>query len=194
MIASLSRGNANLGELKTRGLDLTFAYRFPRTVAGQFNVRSESTYTDTFRIKSNATANWENDAGEFTYNRVKSNLTLDWNLGNWSATLASRYYSGVKVHCWSAANNEECSNPNDPASWGTGYTKFGAMVYSDLSIGYALPWKAKLLAGANNVFDRKPRIVYDANSSFANGTSSSSSVDPQMPIDRLFYVRYNQSF
>ena len=194
MIATLSRGNANLGELQTRGFDLTFAYRFPRTAFGRFDVRSESTYTDTFRIKSNATANWENDAGEFTYNRVKSNLTLDWNLGNWSATLASRYYSGVKVHCWSAANNEECSNPNDPVSWGTGYTKYGAMVYSDLALGYALPWKAKLLVGANNVFDRKPRIVYDANSSFANGTSSSSSVDPQMPIDRLFYVRYNQSF
>jgi iron complex outermembrane receptor protein len=194
MIASLSRGNANLGELQTKGIDLSFAYRFPRTPLGQFNVRSESSYTDTFRIKSTATANWENDAGEFTYNHLKSNLTLDWNLGNWSATLASRYYSGVKVHCWSAANNEECSNPNDPASWGTGYTKLGAMVYSDLSLGYALPWKAKLLAGANNVFDRKPRIVYDAGTSFVNGTSAASSVDPQMPIDRLFYVRYSQSF
>jgi iron complex outermembrane receptor protein len=194
MIASLSRGNANLGELQTKGLDLTLAYRFPRTALGQFNVRSESTYVDTFRIKSTPTSTWENDAGEFTYNRVKSNLALDWNLGNWSATLASRYYSGVKVHCWSAANNEECSNPNDPASWGTGYTTFGALVYSDLSLGYALPWKAKLLVGANNVFDRKPRIVYDANTSFVNGTSASSAVDPQMPIDRLFYVRYNQSF
>ena len=194
MIASLSRGNANLGELQTKGFDLALAWRFPRTALGQFNVRSESTYVDTFRIKSTPTSGWENDAGEFTYNRVKSNLALDWNLGNWSATLASRYYSGVKVHCWSAANNEECSNPNDPASWGTGYTKFGAMVYSDLSVGYALPWKAKLLAGANNVFDRKPRIVYDASTSFVNGTSASSAVDPQLPVDRLFYVRYNQSF
>jgi iron complex outermembrane receptor protein len=194
MIATLSRGNANLGELQTKGIDLTFAYRFPRTAAGQFNVRSESTYTDTFRIKSAATSAWENDAGEFTYNRLKANLTLDWNLGNWSATLASRYYSGVKVHCWSAANNEECGNPTGPASWGTGYTTLGAMVYSDLSLGYALPWKAKLLAGANNVFDRKPRIVYDAGTSFVNGTSASSAVDPQMPVDRLFYVRYSQSF
>jgi iron complex outermembrane receptor protein len=194
MIASLSRGNANLGELRTKGVDLTLAWRLARTAFGQFNVRSESTYTDTFRIKSTSTSSWENDAGEFTYNRVKSNLALDWNLGNWSATLASRYYSGVKVHCWSAANNEECSNPNDPASWGTGYTTFGAMVYSDLSVGYALPWKAKLLVGANNVFNRKPRIVYDASTSFVNGTSASSAVDPQMPIDRLFYVRYNQSF
>ncbi|WP_322403800.1 TonB-dependent receptor plug domain-containing protein [Massilia luteola] len=194
MISTLARGNANLGELQTRGVDLTFAYRFPRTAFGQLSVRSESTYTDTFRIKSTATSDWENDAGEFTYNRVKSNLTLDWNLGNWSATLASRYYSGVKVHCWSAASNEECSNPNDPASWGTGYTTLGAMVYGDLSVGYALPWKARLLVGANNVFDRKPRIVYDASTSFVNGTSASSAVDPQMPIDRLFYVRYNQSF
>ncbi|MCS0629804.1 TonB-dependent receptor [Telluria mixta] len=194
MITSLSRRNANLGELQTKGFDLALAYRFPRTAFGQFNVRSESTYTETFRIRSTPASNWDNYAGEFTYNRVKSNLALDWNLGNWSATLASRYYSGVKVHCWSAANNEECSNPNDPASWGTGYTKFGAQVYSDLSLGYALPWQAKLLVGANNVFDRKPRIVYDANTSFVNGTSASSAVDPQMPIDRLFYVRYNQSF
>jgi len=194
MITSLSRGNANLGELQTKGIDLTLAWRFPRTALGWFNVRSESTYTDTYRTKSTATADWENDAGEFTYNRLKSNLALDWNLGNWSATLASRYYSGVKVHCWSAANNEECSNPNDPASWGTGYTRLGAMVYSDLSVGYVLPWKGKLLAGANNLFDRKPRIVYDANTSFVNGTSASSAVDPQLPIDRLFYVRYNQSF
>ena len=194
MIASLSRGNANLGELQTRGVDVTVAYRFARTALGQFNVRSESTYVDTFRIKSTPTSSWENDTGEFTYNRVKSNLALDWNLGNWNATLASRYYSGVKVHCWSAASNEECSNPNAPASWGTGYTTFGAMVYSDVSVRYALPWKAKLLVGANNAFDRKPRIVYDASTSFVNGTSASSAVDPQLPIDRLFYVRYNQSF
>ncbi|PQO92509.1 TonB-dependent receptor [Massilia phosphatilytica] len=194
MISTLSRGNANLGELQTKGLDLAVAWRFPRTAVGQFDVRSESTYVDTFRTRSMTTSDWQNNAGEFTYNRLKSNLALDWNLGNWSATLASRYYSGVKVHCWSAASNEECSNPNDPASWGTGYTKLGAMVYSDLALGYALPWKAKLLVGANNVFDRKPRIVYDANTSFVNGTSASSAVDPQMPIDRLFYVRYNQSF
>jgi iron complex outermembrane receptor protein len=124
---------------------------------------------------------------------VKSNLALDWNLGNWSATLASRYYSGVKVHCWSAPANVECSNPNDTASWGTGYSKLGAMVYSDLSVGYALPWKGKLLVGANNVFNRKPIVVYDAASSLG-GNSSSSAVDPERPIDRFFYVRYNQQF
>jgi iron complex outermembrane receptor protein len=192
-ISSLSRGNANLGELGTKGFDLAVGYRLPRTAFGQFNVRSESTYVDSYRIKSSATADFVNYAGEFGINRIKSNLTLDWNLGNWSATLTSRYHSGVKVHCWSASTNVECSNPNDTASWGTGYSKLGAMVYSDLSIGYTLPWKGKLLAGANNVFNRKPIVVYDAGSAYG-GNSSSSSVDPERPIDRFFYVRYNQQF
>jgi iron complex outermembrane receptor protein len=190
-IASLSRGNANLGQLATRGVDVTVSYRFPRTGLGQFSVRSESTYVDTFKIKSTADAAWVSYAGEFGYNRVKSNLSLDWNLGNWNATLTSRYYSKVKTHCWTST--VECSNPYEKVSWGTGYNRQGAMVYSDLAVGYTLPWKARLLAGANNVFNRKPIVVYDANSSYG-GDSSSSSVDPERPLDRFFYVRYNQSF
>jgi len=194
MISTLSRGNANLGELSTKGVDLTFAYRLPRTPYGQFGIRSESTYVDSFKIRSTATADPTEYAGEFSYNRVKSNLALDWTLGNWSATLATRYYSGVKVHCWSAVRNEECSNPNAKTSWGTGYAELGSMSYSDLSIAYALPWKAKIMVGANNVFDRKPIVVYDSNTTYTWGTSSSSSVDPERPIDRFVYVRYNQSF
>jgi len=192
-ISSLSRGNANLGELATKGIDLTFAYRFPRTAYGQFGVRSESTYTDRYEIKSTATSNFVNYAGEFGINRVKSNLALDWNMANWNVTLSSRYYSKVKVHCWSAVNNLECSNPNDTASWGTGYSRLGSMTYNDLSIGYTLPWKGKLLVGANNVFNRKPIVVYDAGSTYG-GPSSAAAVDPERPIDRFFYVRYNQAF
>ena len=191
MIASLARGNANLGELRTRGFDLTFAYRFPRTRLGQFDLRSDSTYVDRYAIKNTATAAWIDYAGEFGYNRLKSNLTLDWNQGNWSATFASRYYCGVKTPCWSST--VECSEPGAPARWGTDYNRKGRMVYSALALGYALPWKGRLLVGANNVFDRKPVITYDASSAFG-GNSSSSAVDPERPLDRFFYVRYNQSF
>ena len=194
MISSLSRGNANLGELSTKGVDLAVSYRLPRTPYGLFGIRSESTYVDSFKIRSTATSDPIEYAGEFAYNRVKSNLSLDWSLGNWSATLSTRYYSGVKVHCWSAVRNEECSNPSAKTSWGTGYAELGSMSYSDLSIAYALPWKAKIMVGANNVFDRKPIVVYDSNSTYTWGTSSSSSVDPERPIDRFVYVRYNQSF
>ncbi|HEX8785610.1 MAG TPA: TonB-dependent receptor [Telluria sp.] len=190
-IVNLSRGNANLGELGTKGFDFSFNYRFPRQTYGQFVVRSDSTYVDSYRIKSTATSDWVNYAGEYGLNRVKSTLALDWGLGNWNATLTSRFYSHTKTHC--VFSGDPCSNPDDAASWGTGYNRLGNIVYSDLSIGYTLPWKGKLLAGANNVFNRKPIIVYDANSNFG-GTSSSSSVDAERPLDRFFYVRYTQSF
>jgi iron complex outermembrane receptor protein len=127
--------------------------------------------------------------GDWSFSRLKSNLGLDWSLGNWNATLAGRYYSGIKDRCWNVSQKIECSNPDDKNSGGgTGYNKLPADFYTDLSIGYKLPWNAKILAGANNLFDKKPRIVY------SQGTSSAAAVDAERPLDRFVYVRYNQSF
>jgi iron complex outermembrane receptor protein len=190
-IVNLSRGNANLGELGTKGFDFGFNYRFPMTAYGRFGVRSDWTYVDRYEIKSTATSDFVNYAGEYGLNRVKSATGIDWSLGNWNVTLNTRFYSHTKTHC--VFDGDPCSNPNDTASWGTGYNKLGNMMYSDLSIGYALPWKGKLMVGANNVFNRKPIVTYDANSNFG-GTSSSSSVDAERPIDRFFYARYTQTF
>ena len=192
-ITTLSRGNLNLGELGTKGIDLSVGYRMPKTAWGRFGVRSESTYVDQYRIKSTAVAQFVNYAGEYGIYRVKSNLALDWDLGNWNATFANRYYSATKGRCWTVSPVVECSNPTGTASWGTGYDRKSAMVYSDLNMSYAFSWKGKLMLGANNVFDKKPRIVYDTSSTFG-GTSSSSSVDSELPIDRFVYVRYNQKF
>ena len=61
------------------------------------------------------------------------------------------------------------------ATFGTGVNRLSGEFFTDLSIGYTLPWKAKILAGANNLFDKKPRIVYTASSTYG-GTSSSSSL------------------
>jgi iron complex outermembrane receptor protein len=41
--------------------------------------------------------------------------------------------------------------------------------------------------GVNNLYDKAPRITY-------SGDSSGASVDPNLPLERYFYVRYNQSF
>jgi iron complex outermembrane receptor protein len=191
MITSLDRGNANLGELATKGVDLALGYRLPRTSFGVFSVRSETTYVQSFSIKSTATSNFVNYTGEFGTPKWKSNVGFDWNMGNWSTTLATRIYSGVKAQCWDKST--ECSNPEQFASWGPNVNRLGTEVYNDLSVAYAFPWKGRLMAGANNMFDKKPRINYSAASALG-GTSSSSSVDPERPIDRFFYVRYNQAF
>jgi iron complex outermembrane receptor protein len=191
MITQLDRGNANLGALRTRGADLSMAYRFPRTSFGVFGLHSESTWVREWASKSTDTASFVNYVGEYGLPKWKSNLTIDWSFGNWSATLGTRFYMDSKSQCWDT--NVECSNPGEPASWGTDVDHKGNDFYSDLSIAYAFPWKGKLLVGANNVFNKKPVVNYNTASGLG-GDSSSSSVDPERPIDRFFYVRYNQSF
>jgi iron complex outermembrane receptor protein len=183
-VSGLSRGNMNLGVVQTNGVDISLNYRFPTAQYGQFAVRSDSTWVRSYRIKSTATADWQEYNGEYGYNRLKSNLSLDWSLGKWNSTFTMRYASGVKDLCWD--DTTECSNPDGDASFGA-YNKLGSTTYSDLSVGYATAWKGKITVGANNVFDKAPRITY-------SGSSSGTSVDPDLPIDRLFYVRYNQAF
>jgi iron complex outermembrane receptor protein len=192
-IVNLSIGNANRGLTETEGLDLSLSYRLPRNRFGQFMVRSDTSYLDSFKEKATPTADWVEYAGQWNRFRVKSNLTLDWALGNWSATFTSRFYSSQKTRCWTVAPAVECSDPTVKVNWGTGYTRAKEMWYGDLSVGYAFPWKGKLLVGANNVFDKKPQIVYNASGN-NGGPSSSSSVNPELPIDRFIYMRYNQAF
>lgn len=43
------------------------------------------------------------------------------------------------------------------------------------------------MVGINNVFLKKPRFNLDAD-------ASATAVDPDLPIDRFFWIRYNQSF
>jgi len=192
-VVDLQIGNTNRGKVETEGVDVAVSYRLPRTAWGQFGIRSETTYTDSYKQQSTADTEWVEYAGEYDIFRVKSNTSIDWSLGNWSATFTARFFSSQKNRCWSAAQNIECTDPTAPTSYGTGYTRHKEMWYGDLSVGYALPWNAKLLFGANNVFDKKPVINYSAASS-TGGNSSSSSVSPELPIDRFVYVRYNQSF
>ncbi|MDY0974250.1 TonB-dependent receptor [Massilia sp. CFBP9012] len=192
-VVDLQIGNTNRGKTETEGVDLAINYRLPRTAWGQFGIRSETTYTDSFKEQSTLDSDWVEYAGEYDIFRVKSNTSIDWSLGNWNATFTGRFYSSQKNRCWTANPAVYCSDPTAETSWGTGYNRHGEMWYADLSIGYALPWNAKILFGANNLFDKKPEINYSAASS-TGGNSSSSAVSPELPIDRFFYVRYNQAF
>jgi iron complex outermembrane receptor protein len=192
-INDLRRGNANLGQIETEGMDLSWTYRLPATSIGRFTVRSDSTYVSKYAIKSTATANFVRYEGEWGTPRFKTNLNLDWTMGDFGASFGTRYTAPTKTSCWSVGSAtvapQDCSNPTDGwTSGGVGYNKLDS-VYHDLSVSYKTPWKGELRIGANNILDTKPQINYSA-----NGTSSSSSVDPDLPIDRFFYIRYNQKF
>jgi iron complex outermembrane receptor protein len=189
-IVNLSRGNANLGGLETEGYDLGLAYRLARTRFGQFGLRSDSTFVTKYRTKADPGAQFvsylgEYDEGGVSYYRAKSNVSLDWSLGDWSATWTARYFGRVRDKCYSAT--DACSNPGGTANWGVDYNRMGAMVYNDVSVAYKTAWKGQIMVGANNIFDKDPRTT-------VLGASSSSAVDPNLSIDRFVYVRYNQAF
>jgi iron complex outermembrane receptor protein len=189
-ITNLARGNANLGALETEGYDLSLNYRLPRTAYGQFGLRSDSSFVTKYREKADNDAQWVSYLGEYTTGgsalyRLKSNFSVDWNLGNWSATWTARYFGGLKDKCYSSSI--ECSNPAGLAAWGKDYNKLGAMVYNDLSVAYKTSWNGQIMVGANNVFDKQPRTTI-------LGAASSSRVDANLPVDRFIYARYNQSF
>jgi iron complex outermembrane receptor protein len=190
VITQLSRGNTNMGAMSTKGFDLDLSYKFKRTAYGQFAVKTQTTYLDQYILQSTNTSAKNNYAGEYPYYRLKSNVVVDWAMGNWSATFGTRFFSHAKGQGWDCDPTApiECSNPTgETVQWGTGYDLKKYQMYNDLSIGYATPWKGKIMVGANNVFGKKPRRNYDA-------SASATTVDADVPLDRFVFVRYNQSF
>jgi iron complex outermembrane receptor protein len=188
-IIDLSRGNANLGQIKTEGVDLELRYRLPRFAFGQINLKSETSYLDEYSTKTSAAARWIDYSGEYDYHRWKSNFTADWTLGNWSATWGLRYLSPVLDQCLNIPRGWEC---NEPGTFRAGATSAGAnrlpsLTFHDISVAYSTPWKGNIRVGVNNVFDKAPRFT-------VLGASSATFVDADLPIDRFVFVRYNQSF
>ena len=182
-ITQLNRGNKNMGSLSTKGVDLELNYRLPRNAYGQFAIRSQSTYTDEYNLQSTNESEVLNYAGDYPIYRVKSNASLDWALGNWSATLGARYYSPIKVRCIFTL----CNEPTGETNSYLGYNVIGSNTVTDLSVGYKTPWNGKIMVGINNILGREGRMNPDAD-------ASAAAVDANQPIDRFVWVRYNQSF
>ena len=188
-ITALSRGNANLGQIKTEGVDVELRYRLPRFSWGQVSLRSETTYLDEYSTKSSAASRWIDYSGEYDFHRWKSNFTADWSQGNWSATWGTRWVSSVLDQCLNIPRGWECNAPNDfrPGATSAGANRLPSLIYHDLSAGYRFAWDGAVRVGVNNLFDKKPRFTL-------LGASSATTIDADLPIDRFFYVRYTQNF
>jgi len=188
-INQLSRGNANLGQIKTEGVDVELRYRLPRFAWGQVSLKSETTYLDEYSTKSSAAARWIDFSGEYDLHRWKSNFTADWSLGNWGATWGMRYVSPVLDQCLNIPKRWECNAPTTfrPGASSAGANRLPSLTYHDINASYKFAWNGRIMVGVNNVFDKKPRFTL-------LGASSATTVDADLPLDRFFYVRYNQSF
>jgi iron complex outermembrane receptor protein len=190
-ITGLNEVGLNIGSVETSGYDFTASYRLPQTAIGNFRFSLDANYVDKY---DQVTLNGQKPSHLVgTYEgtpvwRTRANFQVDWSRGPWSAFWRLRYTSGLNEDC---VFDDHCNRPDhvDSAS-GTvrPFNRVGATTYHDIQVGYQLPWKGSVDVGVNNVFNRKPPILYT--------NSQAISFDPayyDMP-DRYFYVEYRQRF
>ncbi|KQZ60261.1 MULTISPECIES: TonB-dependent receptor [unclassified Lysobacter] len=235
---NLTAQPGNVGGITTEGYDLTIGYKLPENSWGKFSFSWDTTYLaksdfdldgdGRFNERKNdvpavgaPVATWgidesNNAPGLYAQNsnawRIRSNLAMRWEKGDFGATWNVRYFSGQEEDCQTFVDygySFLCSDPNrftaEPQDtngngvWdGTGAggdtlvsvqharNHIGATTYHDASVFWNTPWNSKVTIGVNNLFDKDPpRSV----SAFAN------SFDPQYEVPgRFIYFRYAQKF
>ena len=192
LITDLLAAGLNIGSTEVEGYDMTVNYRLPETSWGKFSFVWDSTYLSHYENDGDG----DNLVGEYAggfgpnYWRLRSNLGVRWEMGDWGATWNMRYYSAMDEDCsgFNAANTQLlCSDPDRRISTGAApENEVEATVYNDASVYWNAPWNAKIAVGINNILDEDPPFSASA---FAN------SFDAQYEVPgRFLYMRYTQKF
>lgn len=206
-ISNILAVGENVGFNDIKGIDFGFGYKLPEYDFGKFTTRVDSTYfiEDTsqnlgfnsrlpFQYFDNNPVN--NNVAVYggrggTTNRLKSNLSVDWALGAWSANWTARYTSGFREGCAAAyltLNPALCENPTGLTQAGTANPQntVGGVTYHDISVAYVGDWDGTIRVGAKNIFSKDPPFQL---------TTSNNSFDPAYEVPGAFwYVTYKQSF
>lgn len=189
-VSAITYGTANLGKMKTEGYDLGVKYRLPELAIGQFSIDWTTSYTSKYDEQGQNSAGNNimigrvSEPGLF---RVRSNLGVNWQYGDFGVNYTARYYSGMKESCislddgWCDAPNHMANGESDPLR------HTGSNTFHDLQVSWKAPWDATVALGANNVFDHKGSLQYSApNSAFAYYGG--------FDVGRFLYMKYTQRF
>jgi iron complex outermembrane recepter protein len=189
-VIDLRTSQFNLAQGEVEGYDFQVTYAMPETAWGKFAVQWDNTYTTKNTLSGtvgeyNGSPNW----------RLRSNINTTWQKGDWDASWAVRYYSGMDDPCtgqnyfeYGITPTEICKDKLDAnGNVIGGENHMAATFYHDVQVGWKAPWNAKIVVGARNVFGKEPPIT---NSSFAAGFDGSY----DLPEGGFFYMSYNQKF
>lgn len=197
VITSFFYAGINAGFIETEGYDLDVNYALS-TDYGNFRASWLNTYVSKNEIKTDSDAatppsqsNGFSGGGGINF-RLRSNLSLGWELGDFGMTWTTRYYSGVKENCLDGDSLPElCSLPNytapDLAGNISPQNEIGSNTFHDVQVRWTAPWNATVSIGANNVFEHYSAPMY---SNPASGSAYYGGYD----IGRFMYMQYNQRF
>ncbi len=178
----------NLALQELAGVDLQFSQDF-NTDVGRFRVLLDASYVDRHDVEPLPGAPTFGLNGILGYWRLKANAELIWQPGPWELSLRFRHFSDFDEPCLVplvGGRPEMCVDPDqDDPRFGLPVRRVPSVIYTDLSIARTLPWNARVVIGAQNLFDRDPPIAYMSSNSFL----------PAYDIPGVYWnLRYSQRF
>lgn len=141
-IAYIDTPTENLGELRTRGLDLSVNWRSAATAMGVFGLGIDGTYVTSYRYQREKGGAYISAVGRYADNapvfRWQHVATATWSMGDWSALLAQRYKSGYVDQ--------------------DGVNRVASYALHDFAVTWTGVKNLAVTAGINNLFDRDPPL------------------------------------
>lgn len=192
-ILTLDNRGANIGGVRTDGLDLALRYRLA-TPAGRLALGADGVWMHAFdvdrpdgslvRVRGTYDPAFDTFSGS-VYPALKLNLGATWELGGASLSVHSRYVGSYR-ECASAANEGIISSNGSTCYRGTQFSRRVSSSNTwDIQAGYALPstlGTTTFSAGVNNLFNRPPPLVYASNLPASDPTAYDF-------VGRFFYAR-----
>jgi iron complex outermembrane receptor protein len=138
----------NLDSIRTKGIDAVINYRSPATSAGRFGLTVNASHLIKFVLTASDgfvvinRKGTERGSPDQAFPKWKGNATVDWNLGDFAASVTGRYIDDVT----------EVGGP-------TGTNKLNSRFYTDFQFIWTpsmLDQRFAFTVGVNNLFDKDP--------------------------------------
>lgn len=172
-IAYIDTPTENLGNLKTRGLDLSVNWRSGATPMGVFGFGVDGTYVIGYKYQRERNGAYISAAGRYSdatpVFRWQHVAMATWSMGDWSALLAQRFKTGYTDQ--------------------DGVNRVPSYALHDVAVTWTGVKNLAITAGINNVFDRDPPLSGQVNT-FQRG------YDPRFtdPLGRALMLRASYKF
>ncbi|TXH99931.1 MAG: TonB-dependent receptor [Rhizobium sp.] len=175
----------NAAELRTRGIDLSARYRFPKSRHGDYSITAGLARTLSYQRRNDRDGpmlehlDSLSASGEI-FPRFRANAALDWTLGHLKATLRGNYISNVS----------DCDAPDKIAHRPACRNRFGDYFTMDAQLAIDTRWKQDIALGVRNLFNQAPRVSQYTRSIGVPGVFLALHDSDQ----RVLYLRITQRF
>jgi iron complex outermembrane receptor protein len=172
-IAYIDQPTDNLGEIKTRGVDIGFGWRSGATAYGNWAFSFDGTYVDKYDYQRERGGPFVVNAGRYADSspilRWRHVASVNWSAGGWGTTLSNRFNSGY--------------TDQDPSN------QVGQYSVWDVMLTYTGIRNLTLQGGMKNVLNTEPPYSNQ-------GTTFQVNYDPRLtdPLGRTYVVRAAYKF